>query len=345
VEPGRAIDQALALLDAAGTGVLVLVSPDGTLAGIVTDGDIRRQMLAGASLSRPLADIATRAPLVARPDVGHGDALDLMDRGRAFPVHHLPLVREDGAVVGLLLRSDLRAPPKLDISAVIMAGGFGTRMRPLTDDVPKPMLPVAGRPLLEVILGRLRDAGIRQVKVTTHYLPERITSHFGDGRDYGLDLSYLQEDRPLGTAGALRHLTDSKELVLVMNGDVLTGVDFHAMVAYHREHQALVTIGVHSHDVHVPYGVVECDAAQVRALREKPVCRFLINAGIYLLEPSVLTALPEQERFDMTDVIQQLLDRGERVVGFPIVESWIDIGQHADYERAQAAASTMRPAP
>jgi len=253
-------------------------------------------------------------------------------------VHHLPLVTADGQVQGLLLRSDLTATLAPALWAVIMAGGIGSRLRPLTDSVPKPMLPVGDRPLLERTVERLRRAGIQEVRVTTHYLGDRITNHFGDGRAFGVHIEYLPEERPLGTAGALAKLRDIQSPLLVINGDILTGVDFQAMLAYHQEYRAAATVGVRQVELQVPYGVVECTGPQIRRLSEKPVEKLLVNAGIYLLEPSVLAFIPDNERFDMTDLIQRLLEEGRTVVSFPIVEYWIDIGQPADYERAQLDA-------
>jgi NDP-sugar pyrophosphorylase family protein len=228
------------------------------------------------------------------------------------------------------------------LSAVIMAGGYGTRLRPLTDDMPKPMLPVGDRPLLERTVRRLREAGIQDVRVTTHYLGDRIASHFGDGKAFGVDITYLNEDRPLGTAGALALVNRPAGPLLVMNGDILTNLNFHALLAFHREHRADATVAVRKYDLTVPYGVVECEGTQVKALQEKPTERFLVNAGIYLLEPTVLGCIPPGERFDMTELIQVLLQQGRTVVSFPIVEYWLDIGRAEDYERAQSDVETVR---
>ena len=197
------------------------------------------------------------------------------------------------------------------------------------------MLPVGDRPLMQRIVEQLRQAGIRRVNISTHYLPEKIIEHFGDGRDFGVTLNYVTEDRPLGTAGALSLMEMPNEPLLVINGDILTRVDFRAMLAYHREHEADLTVGVRQYDLRVPYGVVECEGPRVRQLREKPQISFLVNAGIYLLEPSVHCYIPNGQCFDMTDLIEKLLAEGQMVVSFPIVEYWLDVGQHEDYEKAQ----------
>jgi dTDP-glucose pyrophosphorylase len=342
VDAETTIDHAMARLDIAGTGVLLLADRDGRLVGVVTDGDIRRHLLTRESLALPCRTIATRRPLVATPETTAAEALELMDHGRDFTVNHLPVVNSEGRVVGLILRSDLVSTDPLDVSAVIMAGGLGTRLRPLTNDVPKPMLPVGDRPLLERTIERLRRAGVRQVSVTTHYLAEQITSHFGDGHEFGVEMHYVSEDRPLGTAGALRLLPPTPGPLLVINGDVLTTVSFTEMFAYHRAHHAEATVGVRRYEIPVPYGVLECEGPRVRALREKPRQQFLVNAGVYLLERSCLDVIPAGRRFDMTELIQRLLDTERPVVSFPILEYWLDIGQMIDYQRAQAEVQEVQ---
>jgi len=341
-DPDLPIADALARLEEAGTGMLLLAREDRRLLGVVTDGDIRRHILAGGRLDEPCHRVANRAPLTGGPDTTPADALALMNHGREFVVNHLPLIQPTGELLQLWLRSDLVSAEPVALSAVIMAGGYGTRLRPLTDDMPKPMLPVGDRPLLERTVRRLREAGIQDVRVTTHYLGDRIASHFGDGKAFGVDITYLNEDRPLGTAGALALVNRPAGPLLVMNGDILTNLNFHALLAFHREHRADATVAVRKYDLTVPYGVVECEGTQVKALQEKPTERFLVNAGIYLLEPTVLGCIPPGERFDMTELIQVLLQQGRTVVSFPIVEYWLDIGRAEDYERAQSDVETVR---
>jgi NDP-sugar pyrophosphorylase family protein len=198
------------------------------------------------------------------------------------------------------------------------------------------MLPVGNRPLLQHTLEQFSQAGIRQVHITTHYLAEKIREHIGDGAAFGLSVQYRHETEPLGTAGALRHFDGGGvDPLLVINGDVLTTVNYRAMLEYHREHGAKLTVGVRQCSVAVPYGVVECDGSRVRQIREKPDLRFFCNAGIYLVEPSVCRSIPADRRTDMTDVIESMLAAGEPVVSFPIHEYWLDIGKLDDYERAQ----------
>lgn len=331
VSPAVTITQAIAQLDKAGTGALLLCDADRKLHGVLTDGDIRRAILAGISLNVACSTIASMNPLRAPSDISPKDALHLMN---THDINHLPLVDDDGCVTGFVLRKDLVTEEQLELSAVIMAGGYGTRLRPLTDNVPKPMLPVGDRPLLELTIEQLRKAGIRRVSVTTHYLADSIVDHFGNGEAFGVDLNFVTEDHPLGTAGGLKLIEVSKDPILVMNGDILTEVSFKDFLAYHRSHKADVTVAVRRYEMQVPYGVIECDGSAVKRLREKPDVSFLVNAGMYLIEPSVFGYIPQGQRFDMTDLIQRLLEEGRSVASYPILEYWLDIGKLADYQRA-----------
>ena len=343
VSPELSIQDALERLEAAGTGVLLLAGADRVLFGVVSDGDMRRHFLSREPLTEPCSRIATRKPLVGRVGMSEADILDLMDHGLDYAVNHVPILTAEGVIDSLMLREDLSVAAHPQMSAVIMAGGAGTRLRPLTEGTPKPMLPVGDRPLMERTLERLRGAGIDRVSVTTHYLADKITGHFGDGERFGVHLEYVAEDRPLGTAGALRLIQPPPtEPLLVINGDILTAVDFQKLLAFHREHHADATICVRKYDLEVPYGVIGCNGPFVRAIREKPMEQFLVNAGIYLLEPETLSRIPENERFDMTELIQRLIDENRRVVSFPIVEYWLDVGRLADYERAQVDVEAAR---
>ena len=335
ISPAATIADAIRQLEAAGTRALLICGEDRQLLALLTDGDVRRAILADVPFDQPCSSIAKTEPLIAGADVTQREALEIMDHGRDFVVNELPVVNADGSVMGLLLRSDLDAGALPELSAVIMAGGFGKRLMPLTEQVPKPMLPVGDRPLLERTIDRLRDAGIQRVAISTHHLANRIIDHFGDGAAHGVEMGYISEDQPLGTAGALRLLGDVHDPMVVINGDVLTGVDFRGMLAYHREHDAALTVGVRRCEMQIPYGVLECDGPLIRGVREKPRQSFLINAGVYLLEPTVLATIPAGRRFDMTDLIAALIADGERVVSFPIMEYWLDIGQPSDYEQAQ----------
>lgn len=323
-------------------GIILVITENKHLMGIVTDGDIRRAILAKIELSssiRLLLDSKEGTlyskPLSALVGQSRNAYLKLL---KEHGVLHLPLLDKENRVVDLVTMDEFVEEPKPCLQAVVMAGGKGTRLHPLTEDLPKPMLPVGERPLLEIIIDQLRSVGISRVNITTHHKSEKIRSHFGNGENFGVQLNYVSENKPLGTAGALGLLDVPQETLLVINGDVLTQVDFKAMFQYHREHAADLTVGVRSFDLKVPYGVIECEGSMVTDLKEKPLMHFLVNAGIYLLEPSVHQYIPSGDHFNMTDLIQKLLEEKRIVVSFPIHEYWLDIGGHADYNKAQEEA-------
>jgi dTDP-glucose pyrophosphorylase/CBS domain-containing protein len=336
IAPSASITSAIRQLDRAGTGALLVCDDDGRLLGLVTDGDIRRAMLRGISFSESTLSIARRDPLVAPAHIDPGEALRLMDQALGFEVNQLPLVDPDGRARGLLLRRDLVTHERRELSALIMAGGFGTRMLPLTEHLPKPMLPVGSRPLLERTLMQMRQSGIERVAISTHHLADCITSHFGNGGGLGMDLQYLNESIPLGTAGALRLLPDGDGPLLVINGDILTGVPFGDMLEFHQKQGAAMTVGMRRCELQLPYGLLDCDGPRIRDVREKPRQGFWANAGVYIVEAEARRLIPPDTRFDMTDLITHLIADGRPVAGFPIVEYWLDIGQPADYARALA---------
>jgi dTDP-glucose pyrophosphorylase len=320
-------------------GIALVVDKDRHLIGTVTDGDVRRAVLAGISLEAPVRKLLDqrgktpyRKPVTAPVGTPSGDLLHIMnERG----IRQIPLLDEQGRVVDIALMQEVVKSYELPLKAVVMAGGFGKRLLPLTEGMPKPMLPVGDKPILELIVNQLQNAGIRKVQVTTHYKSEMIKQHFGAGEKFGVEIQYVNEDQPLGTAGALGGIEKSDEPMLVLNGDILTRVDFRAMLAFHRENQAELTVGVRKYDFQVPYGVIQCDGAQVMRVDEKPTYDFFVNAGIYLLEPSAHRSIPAAQHFDMTDLIGKLTAEGRCVVAFPVVEYWMDVGQHNDYMQAQ----------
>jgi dTDP-glucose pyrophosphorylase/CBS domain-containing protein len=339
---GSLLREAMTRMDANRIGIVLVIDEHRRLIGTVTDGDARRAILANIDLEVSVSELLARkagtrfaTPLTA--PIGQ-DPVYYAALLKQHNLVHLPLLDTDQRVAGLVTLDEFVPNQPLPLQAVVMAGGRGSRLQPLTDELPKPMLRVGDRPVLEIMIRQLREAGIRQVKVTTHHKPEKITEHFGDGRDFGVELSYIEEDRPLGTVGGLGLLEAPKDTTLVINGDILTQVDFRAMLVYHREHQADLTVAVRQYDLQLPYGIVECDGPKVVGLSEKPHLNCFVNAGIYLLEPLTFRLIPNGQRFDMTDLIQRLLEDKRAVVSFPIREYWMDIGQAADYYQAQEQA-------
>ncbi len=325
------LHQAARVIEQGAKQIALIVDEKQLLKGIVTDGDLRRALIAGVSMGAPAAMIMQRSFIYGNPEMSMNKIFLIMQEKS---IRHLPIIDEQGVLVDLVWISDLIKQDASELSAVVMAGGFGKRLLPLTENLPKPMLPVGDRPVMEHIVDNLRMAGIRDLKVTTHYMPEKIKSHFGNGQKFGVKIDYVSEDRPLGTAGALGLMPVPERPTLVVNGDIMSQVNYRAMLAFHREHHADLTVGVRQYEVQIPYGVMLCEGATVRKLTEKPQHTFLVNAGIYLLNPQVHSYIPKNKRYDMTDLIEALIEDGKNVVSFPIMEYWLDIGQHADYERA-----------
>jgi dTDP-glucose pyrophosphorylase/CBS domain-containing protein len=320
-------------------GISLVIDDRNRLIATITDGDIRRAIVAGFRMDNTVADILPMkersphpTPVVAPIGTRSEGLLAVM---QSQSVRQVPLVDESGMVTDIVLLNDLIRPAELPVEALIMAGGPGTRLRPLTIETPKPMLTLGGRPLLERIIRQLRDAGVLTIYISTHYKSEKIEEYFGDGSAFGVRISYCQEDPPLGTGGALGLIPTPQRPLLVVNGDILTGVDFRVLVEHHQQRKPMMTVGVGSFDFEVPYGVVKCDGEDVKGLVEKPRYSFLINAGIYLIEPAVFRYVSKGKRFNMTDLIQQLVRANEKVVRYQINEYWADIGSHSDYERAQ----------
>lgn len=333
-------------IDRSAKGIALVVDEAGRLISTITDGDIRRAILSGIDLNIKISELIPLRPATYAdgPVTAPADTPDpvLLHKMTEMGVRQIPLVDGDGRVVSVVLLSDLVKEYELPLRAIVMAGGFGTRLRPLTEDLPKPMLPLGTRPLLELIVEQLRDAGIRQVNVATHYKGEVISDHFKDGQDFGVEIRYVKEDQPLGTVGALSLLEESEEPLLVMNGDILTRVDFRSMLHFHREHEADLTVAVKQYELSVPYGVILTDGVAVTGISEKPVLRQFINAGIYLLNPSVRRLIPNGQPYDIPDLIHALLREGRSVVSFPIREYWLDIGKADHYDQAKSDVATGR---
>ena len=330
----------LRCIDANRSGIALVVDADGRLLATATDGDLRRATLSRVTVETPIAELLSEGRISRNfvalgPEDGAAEAEALMLEKH---IRHVPQLDAEGRPIDLYLQDELArraVDPDAALSAVVMAGGFGTRMRPLTQEMPKPMLPVDGQPLLERMIRHMNRSGIDSVHITTHYLKEKITEHFGDGERFGVDLAYVDEEKPMGTAGALRLMERPRSATLIINGDVLTDLDFRAMHRFHQEHGASMTMAVRDYSLTVPYGVVESEGGHVSRVVEKPRHDYFINAGIYIIEPAAIDHIPEGVRFDMTDLVDALLAAGETVASFPLREYWLDIGCQEDYARAQ----------
>jgi dTDP-glucose pyrophosphorylase len=328
---------AVELLERSRRLIVAVCDDDGRLLGVMSDGDVRRALLAGKALDSPAADAMSRHPIVGSASASLDEIRHLM---RVRGVAAIPLVDEAFRFsrVVTALDADEEAPHhggEAYSAAVIMAGGEGRRLRPLTNDRPKPMIEIGGVPLLERQVRAMARAGLRRIYIATNYLGHMIEEHFGDGSAFGVPISYLREDEKLGTAGALSLLPEQPAgPLLVVNGDVLTTCDFGRLLAYHGEAQASVTVAAIVYRVDIPFGVLRLEEARVRGIEEKPSESFLCNAGMYVLGPDALSLVPASREFNMTDLIHAALAEGRPVTAFPIHEYWSDIGSPGDLDRA-----------
>tara|TARA_R110001592_G_scaffold57276_1_gene174062 strand:+ start:3894 stop:4964 length:1071 start_codon:yes stop_codon:yes gene_type:complete len=327
--PSDTMLQALQNLEHTALQIVIVTDTDGKLLGVVTDGDVRRAILSGKSPNVPVTEIMTTDPRSGSPEDGREM---LVSRMRSLGLGQMPIVAKDGRVVGLITAEPKRTQPNW---TVLMAGGAGERLRPLTQDTPKPMLKVGEKPILETIISQIHEFGFNTFFIAINYLGDQIEAHFGNGGSWGLNIDYLREDQPLGTAGALSLLPQRPDApMIVMNGDLLTKLNFDKLLDFHNEHASPLTVCVREYTYTVPYGVVEATGPFMDRLMEKPSQRRLVNAGVYVLSPEVLDLIEPNTPVDMTDIAQYLIDRGVRPTVFPIHEYWIDIGQKPDLERA-----------
>lgn len=332
--PTHPMSTAISVLDQVALRIVMVVDDKGRLLGTVTDGDIRRGLIKHQEMSTPLGEVMHTDPTVASASDDRESILAMM---KAKDLMQIPIVDENHIVVGLETIQHLMELPRHDNPVFLMAGGFGKRLRPLTEHTPKPLLHVGGKPILQTILEQFIAAGFHDFYVSTHYRAEQVREHFGDGGSWGVSIRYTHEPQPLGTAGALGLLPDTlPHLPLVMmNGDLYTQVNFQELLRFHDESGGIATMCVRKYDFQVPYGVVVAREHRIEKIIEKPVQDFFVNAGIYIIDPKLCREVSGNTFLDMPDLLQEQLKKGHQVNMFPVHESWLDIGRIEDYERAQ----------
>lgn len=340
ISPETKISEALARLDETGVGIVLVVSEERHLLGTLVDGDIRRGLLKGIGLEEPVGRVMNKNPMVSTVQATRQEVMNLMKKRG---IRHVPLLNEKGEVVQLQWMDDLFRDTLHDETlVVIMAGGVGSRLHPLTRTKPKGMLPVGKHPILEAILKDLTHHGFKRIVLAVHYKAESIKEYFKDGKKWGVSIEYLQEEKKLGTAGSLRLLRVPGDApILVMNGDLLTKIDYRLLLHFHRKEEFELTVGIKSSDFQVPYGIVRLHGKEILGIEEKPVQRFFVNAGIYVVNPEIIELIPEDRTFDMTELIQKAVDHNAKVGGFPLHEYWLDIGSKQDYEKAKTETAKV----
>lgn len=332
ITPTTPILKAIEIIDNSSMQIALVVNEGRKLVGTVTDGDIRRGILRGIGLNDPVTQVMNTTPTVAREYEERNSILAVMKAGQ---FNQMPIVNENGIVINLETLSDLIQSSDRDNWVILMAGGLGTRLHPLTNDCPKPLLKVGNKPILETIIQSFLEYGFRRFYLAVNYKAEMIEEYFGDGTKWGAEIRYLKENEKLGTAGALSLLPHRpSKSILVMNGDLLTKVNFQHLLDFHLEHKAQATMCVREYKFQVPYGVVQLNKHQLTGIVEKPIQQFFVSAGVYILEPDVLDFIPANTYFDMPNLFEKLIENKKETAVFPVREYWLDIGHMRDFERA-----------
>jgi dTDP-glucose pyrophosphorylase len=334
VPRGATIKQVIETIDRAQAKIALIIDDDQRLIGTVTDGDVRRGLLRGVELAGAATEIMNRHPRVAHVNDDPADTLDMMRRNICRQV---PVIDDEGRVIALKTLEEVLAVPKRPNWVLLMAGGRGQRLRPLTDECPKPMLPIGGRPILQIILESMVRDGFERFFISLNYKREMVREHFGDGSRWNVRIEYVEEDadQPLGTAGPLGLLPPAPQHpMIVVNGDILTKVAFGALLDFHAEHASAGTMCVRDYMLEVPYGVIAADDHRLSEIVEKPIQRFLVNAGIYVLEPHAVEMVPRGVAYDMTTLFEEIRRKGLAASVFPVREYWMDIGRIDDFNKA-----------
>ena len=334
VSPLNTLEEAIGVMDRSALRVAIVVDADRRLLGTLTDGDVRRALLRHQPLSVPVSEVMCSTPQVAQQDWSRERILGVMETTQLL---QLPVLDDQGKVVGLETLHGLLDKRLLNNPVFLMAGGFGTRLYPLTQDCPKPLLKVGDKPILELILERFISAGFHRFFISTHYLPEMVRDYFGDGKRWGVTIRYTHEETPLGTGGALGLLPHEEinEPMLMMNGDLLTTLNYRELLDFHNQHKGVATMCVREYEYQVPYGVIQSEGHLIRSMVEKPVQKFFVNAGVYVLSSELVRSVTPGTKVDMPTLLEQEISAGRDVTMFPVHEYWLDIGRMEDFKRAQ----------
>jgi len=333
------LGKAIEVLEESGLRIALVVDKDNKLYGTLTDGDIRRAIMSGMTMSGAISDVMNKFPITANKIDSKEHILSLMND---MSILHIPIVDDTGVVCGLETLQKMLEKPSYDNPVFLMAGGFGTRLHPLTKNIPKPLLEVGNKPLLETIIEQFINHGFHDFYISTHFKSEQVRNYFKNGEQHGVSIHYIHEDTPLGTAGSLGLLPDNlPDLpIIMMNGDLLTKVNFKHLLDFHCNNNADATMCVREYDFQVPYGVVAIDGCSIRGITEKPIQKFFVNAGIYILNRNLINKVDGESFLNMTDFLEKELDCGG-VNAFPIHEYWLDIGRIEEYEKANQDVNTV----
>jgi len=327
------IKDSLKIIDKGAIKLAIVVDNNNKLLGTISDGDIRRAILNGFSLDDKIETIYNTQPFVIEKNYNKEEIIKLCTKKK---IYQIPIVDKDKKVIDILLLDELLKEKEYPNKVILMVGGLGTRLRPLTEDTPKPLLKVGGKPILETIVENFKKYGFKNFVFCVNYKAHMIEDYFKDGKQFGVNIEYVYENERMGTAGALSLLKEfPKEPFFVMNGDLLTNINFENMLQFHLEHNAIATMGVREYEYQVPFGVVNVEEEKIISIDEKPIHKFFVNAGIYILNPKAIDIIPKNQFFDMPTLFDKFIKDNEVTISFPIREYWLDIGRIEQFEQAQ----------
>jgi dTDP-glucose pyrophosphorylase len=326
------IKEALAIIDNGALQIAVIVDNTDKLVGTLTDGDIRRGLLKGLDLDSSIESIIFKTPTIAKISDTKEEILKM---ALSKKLHQIPIVDDNGKILGIQEIEELIRPKDKTNKVVLMVGGLGTRLRPLTENTPKPMLKVGNKPILQTIVEKFAEYGYTNIIMCVNYKSHIIQDYFGDGKEFGINIEYIFEEQRMGTAGALSLLTEKPtEPFFVMNGDLLTNVNFEHFHDYHLSNNSMGTMCVREYDFQVPYGVVNIKDIKILSIEEKPTHKFFVSAGIYMLSPEILEYIPQNQFYDMPTLFEKLISENKNAISFPLREYWLDIGRIEEYKKA-----------
>lgn len=332
MSPNSKIGEVVKNLQENSIKIVLIANKSGVLKGTICDGDIRRALLKGLVMNSPIDAVIQTNSFTVPPDMDREQVSQLMI---AKKIQQIPIVDENHHIVGLYLWDEISVSQARSNIMVIMAGGMGVRLRPETDNMPKPLVRIGSKPMLEHIIDRAKLEGFKKFIISVHYLGHMIEEYFGNGEAFGVEIKYISEDIPLGTAGALSLITDlPSEPFVVTNGDIITDIKYGEIIDFHLRYSAIATMAVKSHEWRHPFGVVKIDGLDIIGFEEKPVARTNINAGVYVLDPDALKILKHNERADMPNLFQNLKLNGYRTIAYPMHEPWLDVGRPDDLVQA-----------
>lgn len=332
ISPNTSIIQTMEIIDASSLQFAAVVDEEMCLLGTVTDGDIRRGILRGLPLETAIKEVMNKSPFC---EVKGKKKFYYKEVMRKRELKQLPIVNIEKKIETILFVAELQEKLQKENKVVLMVGGLGTRLRPLTDDLPKPMLKVGDKPILETIIESFKSYGFSKFILSVNYKRELIKNYFQDGSPFDVEIEYIEEEKRLGTAGALSLIENKPDQpFFVMNGDLLTKINYEQLLDFHIEMNSKATMCVREYEYQIPYGVIETDNHQLLSIEEKPVYRSFVNAGIYVLNPNILDSIPKNEFYDMPDLFKKLMHAQEEVSAFPLREYWLDIGKMDDYKKA-----------